>query len=606
VSSEYKVCPTCGTEYPANERFCPRDGTALRSPTQGTDLVGTVVAERYDVLRKLGEGGMGQVYLVEHLKMKRKSALKVMHPGMVHDTDAIARFNREAANAARINHPHVASIYDFGETPDGLIYLAMEFVEGQPLTKLIEQQGALPPARAAELTCQAGDALAVAHDMGIVHRDLKPDNIMIARNRDGSDCVKVVDFGIAKAAGSEAQKVTKTGLVVGTPEYMSPEQLSGDRLDGRSDIYSLALVAFNMLTGRLPFPSETVQEAMIMRLTDRPRTLAEMKPEVAWPPVVEQVMAKALARDARERYQNAAEFGRDLVRAVEQMPRSAAFGAPAGATAMVGGVTAMLPKTNVNAPARQSGTKAVDAGLAAAIGGGTEASGGVATRAVPVGGSAPAAATAAGTAASGGAAIEPPNRMPLIAGGIATAVLAVAVAAFALRGDGGAQGAAVTPDTAKSVAARRDSTPTVVAGGPDTAKRRDSLGGKTPGAGGEKGANGSGRAQNLKHEVTTPPPLPPLTAGEARAQLDRIDSLMKNPNATAEDGQRALDAITLLYPRLRRHDDRMVALLHKSQAFGLIDGEPTRACTVLAEILAQPTSSATEPAKEVHQQACSR
>ena len=141
MSSDYKVCPTCGTEYPANERFCPRDGTALRSPSQGTDLVGSVVADRYDVLRKLGEGGMGQVYLAEHVKMKRKSALKVMHPGMVHDADAIARFNREAANASRINHPHVASIYDFGETPDGLIYLAMEFIEGSRSRSLSSSRG---------------------------------------------------------------------------------------------------------------------------------------------------------------------------------------------------------------------------------------------------------------------------------------------------------------------------------------------------------------------------------------------------------------------------------------------------------------------------------
>jgi serine/threonine-protein kinase len=231
-----KVCPQCGSEYPANARFCEIDGTALRSAAGGSDLVGSIVADRYHVLKKLGEGGMGQVYLAEHVKMGRKSALKVMHPSMKADVDAISRFNREAANASRIAHPNVASVYDFGETSEGIIYLAMEFVDGPPLTSVIEQQGALPPKRAADIVRQAADALAVAHDMGIVHRDLKPDNIMLARTRDGGDLVKVVDFGIAKAAGNEAQKVTKTGLVVGTPEYMSPEQLSGDKLDGRSDI----------------------------------------------------------------------------------------------------------------------------------------------------------------------------------------------------------------------------------------------------------------------------------------------------------------------------------------------------------------------------------
>src|SRR5207253_624261 len=157
---------------------------------------------------------------------------------------------REAANASMINHPNVAGIYDFGETADGLIYLAMEFIEGDSLTSIVEKQGALPPKRAADIVKQTADGLQVAHDMGIVHRDLKPDNIMIAKKRDGTDLVKVVDFGIAKAAGNENQKVTKTGLVVGTPEYMSPEQLSGDKLDQRSDVYSLALVAFNVLTGK--------------------------------------------------------------------------------------------------------------------------------------------------------------------------------------------------------------------------------------------------------------------------------------------------------------------------------------------------------------------
>ena len=186
--------------------------------------------------------------------------------------------------------------------------------------------------------------LRVAHDYGIVHRDLKPDNIMIAKGRDGSDQVKVVDFGIAKASSSDAQKVTKTGLVVGTPEYMSPEQLAGDKLDGRSDIYSLGLVAFNCLTGVLPFPSNSAQEAMIMRLTDQPKTLAEMKPDVDWPAELQAVMDKVLARDADERYQKSPDFGRDMAKAVENMP--AAIAATAG-TMVMGSAAADLPKTRM-------------------------------------------------------------------------------------------------------------------------------------------------------------------------------------------------------------------------------------------------------------------
>jgi serine/threonine protein kinase len=313
--SGLKTCPQCGSEYGSDIKFCPKDGSTLRLPA-GANLVGSVIADRYHILRKLGEGGMGQVYLAEHVKMGRKSAIKVMNPTVSGDPDAIGRFNREAANASRISHPNVAAIYDFGETVDGLIYLAMEFVEGEPLTALLGRVGPLPPSRAANIARQVAEALDAAHELGIVHRDLKPDNIMVARHRDGSDLVKVVDFGIAKAQHGEGQNVTRTGLVVGTPEYMSPEQLSGDHVDGRSDVYALGLVVFHMLTGTLPFPSSTIQESMIMRLTDRPRTLSEMRPEVAWPAALQRVLDRALARTVDERYPRASELAADLLRTV--------------------------------------------------------------------------------------------------------------------------------------------------------------------------------------------------------------------------------------------------------------------------------------------------
>jgi serine/threonine-protein kinase len=315
-----KVCTTCGTEYPDDQSFCPADGSALKSTGGAADMVGNIVADRYRILKKLGEGGMGAVYLAEHVKMGRKSAIKVISKSMAEDPDAIARFNREAANAARINHPNVCAIYDFGETPDGVIYLAMEFIEGESLTDLVNREGALPPRRAARIAHQTAEALAAAHEFGIVHRDLKPDNIMIAKSRDGADFAKVVDFGIAKAAGGdEKQNVTKTGLVVGTPEYMSPEQLSGDTVDGRSDIYSLALVAFRMFTGTLPFQAETAQEVMIKRLTDQPLRLDEAAPGADFPSTLQQVLDQGLQRMPSERYGSAAKFGADLVNAVSGM-----------------------------------------------------------------------------------------------------------------------------------------------------------------------------------------------------------------------------------------------------------------------------------------------
>jgi serine/threonine protein kinase len=308
-----KICPVCSTEYVDEVRFCPKDGQTLRSSSPGTDLVGQVLADRYHVVRKLGEGGMGQVYLAEHVKMGRKSAIKVMSPSMVHDPDAVARFNREAANASRISHPNVCAVYDFGETPEGVIYLAMEFVEGEPLTERLAREGELPVARAGAVFLQVADALQAAHDLGIVHRDLKPDNIMLSRGRDGADVVKVVDFGIAKAVGGrDTQKVTKTGLVVGTPEFMSPEQLAGDPVDGRSDLYALALVFFKMLTGQLPFAGTTAQDTMVQRLTDEPATLAEVRPDLRFPPGLQATLDTALARNPADRYQSTAKFANDV------------------------------------------------------------------------------------------------------------------------------------------------------------------------------------------------------------------------------------------------------------------------------------------------------
>jgi serine/threonine-protein kinase len=324
-----KVCPTCGTEYGDDQKFCPGDGTALRSTTQGS-LVDSVIADRYHIVKKLGEGGMGAVYLGEHVKMRRKSAIKVMASSMASDPEAIARFNREAANAARINHPNVCAIYDFGETPDGLIYLAMEFIEGESLGDVLDREGTLPPARALSILRQTADALQAAHDLGIVHRDLKPDNIMLSRGKGGADVVMVVDFGIAKAmSGEEGQQVTKTGLVVGTPEYMSPEQLSGDVLDGRSDLYSLALVFYRTLTGTFPFPSESSQEMMIKRLTDEPQPLDVARPGAGHPAALQQVMDRALARMPRDRYASAVQFAQDAATAAAGWAPSGGAGAEA-------------------------------------------------------------------------------------------------------------------------------------------------------------------------------------------------------------------------------------------------------------------------------------
>ena len=294
-----KICPQCGAEFGPEQRFCPNDGSALR-PHGGDDpLIGQLIADRYRILELLGEGGSGRVYKAEHVRMGRKCAVKVMSPNPALAADAVTRFNRDAANASRINHPNVAQIYDFGETSDGALYLAMEFIEGSTLSALIERDGPLPLDRAAQIVKQAADALGAAHHMGILHRDLKPDNVMMARHMDGTDWVKVVDFGIAKT--------------VQPPEYMSPEQLAGERLDLRTDIYSLGLVCFNLLTADLPYPRVTSKETLVRRLTSKPRTLADVRPDREWPAALQATLDRALAPDPADRYASAADFGRDVL-----------------------------------------------------------------------------------------------------------------------------------------------------------------------------------------------------------------------------------------------------------------------------------------------------
>jgi len=361
-----KRCPLCAVEYPDGTRFCPNDGQTLRASSPAADLVGQVVADRYHVVRKLGEGGMGQVYLAEHVKMGRQSAIKVMNPAMVHDPDAVARFNREATNASKINHPNVCAIYDFGETAEGLIYLAMEYIDGVPLTTVLEREGTLAVRRAADLCLQAADALQAAHDLGIVHRDLKPENIMLARGRGGEDVVKVVDFGIAKAVGGDAggQKVTKTGLVIGTPEFMSPEQLAGDSVDGRSDLYSLALVLYKAVTGKLPFEGDTAQEIMVKRLTDEPKPLAQARPDLPFPPGLQGCFDAALARLPAQRYQSVAKFAHDL----------------AGVTGIQRGLGLELPMPPTRADA-EGKTQPLDTAMRRQVAGGAGGAGGAPPRA---------------------------------------------------------------------------------------------------------------------------------------------------------------------------------------------------------------------------------
>lgn len=313
-----KVCPQCGEQYDEAVGFCPRDGTALASASE-LNLIGKVVGGRYRVISQLGEGGMGQVYLAEHVRMKRKSAIKIMRPALMHEPEALQRFTREAENASKISHPNVAAIFDFGETDEGMVYLAMEYIDGESLSALLKREVAMHPVVAADIIAQAADALQAAHNLGIMHRDIKPDNVMVSQRSDGTFVVKLVDFGIARTMDRGTQQVTRTGFAVGTPEFMSPEQLSGDVLDARSDQYSLALVAFIALTGHDAFTNASSKESLIARLTSRPRRLDEVRSDLEWPNSIQEVFDKSLAPDPDDRFATVAEFGATLANAVSEM-----------------------------------------------------------------------------------------------------------------------------------------------------------------------------------------------------------------------------------------------------------------------------------------------
>lgn len=283
-------------------------------------MIGSVVGS-YRITEKIGEGGMGAVYKAVHTKMDRVCAIKLLHPSYMEDESSVARFNREAKMASRIDSPHAVTIYDFGEAQGGLLYLAMEYIEGKTLRSVLASESPLETGRAVHIACQVSAALSAAHSFGVVHRDLKPDNIMITSKGGETDYVKVLDFGIAKTfADSESDTLTGTGLVLGTPMYMSPEQVSGQKLDERSDIYSLALITYQMLSAKLPFEGENPQAIMIGRITSNPIPLRSVVPAAS--ESIERAVMAGLARDRGTRTRTAVDFASQLTAAIPAHTRA--------------------------------------------------------------------------------------------------------------------------------------------------------------------------------------------------------------------------------------------------------------------------------------------
>lgn len=374
-----KICPVCGTEFTDESAFCPADGSTLRSKeSEAGDLVGQVIADRYLVQKKLGEGGMGAVYLAKHVRLPKQAAIKVLRPEMLADSASVARFNQEAANASQIEHEGVARVFDYGETSDGTVYLAMEYVKGRSLRDVLDQDGALSLDKTAVIVRQVAGGLDAAHRLGIVHRDLKPDNILVAEE-DGTGEIrcKVVDFGIAKAvgAGANGQALTRTGMVVGTPEFMSPEQLLAGELDHRSDVYALALVAYQCLTLDLPFDLRAPDRGMTARLVSQPRGLAAVRPDLPWPKELQTVFDQGLDRDPDQRTPSAGAFADAFDEAVaiatggpKKPAKSATATAKAAAAAAASAPTIAAPApSTARDVATKSGGNGALIGIAAAV-----------------------------------------------------------------------------------------------------------------------------------------------------------------------------------------------------------------------------------------------
>ncbi len=307
--------------------ICSVDAAVLQNPSD--PLLGQTLAGKYRVEKLIKRGGMGAVYQGKHVLMDKTVAIKVLRPALAVDDDVVARFSREAKAASRISHPHAVSVTDFGESENGIVFLVMEYLDGRTLKEIIRSEGAMSLTRVVEIIRQVTGALDAAHAQGVVHRDLKSDNIMVSQTN-GGDWAKVLDFGIAKIQQPPSVKdadLTAPNLVIGTPQYMSPEQCSQTQPpDARSDIYSLGVIIYEMLTGRVPFTGETATMIMMQQVQDAPPSVLATRPDL--PPAVAAVIMRALAKVPADRFQTAGELFAALSSAagedVSAAPRSAA------------------------------------------------------------------------------------------------------------------------------------------------------------------------------------------------------------------------------------------------------------------------------------------
>jgi len=307
---------------------------------EAASLVGSTIGDRYVIDAILGEGGMGRVYLAHHKVIEKKLAIKILHAELVKDKEAVGRFIREAKAASSIGNSHIVDISDFGELPDGSTYFVMEYLDGHTLAGLMEQHGALPFDLVCDVALQTCDGLAAAHAQEIVHRDLKPENITLVKRGEHESFVKILDFGIAKVSSRETkEKLTVAGAVFGTPHYMSPEQAAGAAVDQRTDIYSLGVMLYEMVSGELPFNADNFMGILTQHMYKAPVPIRVLAAAPDCSPGLEAVILKCLSKSPDARYQSMEELAADIQRvqagaipsAVQEMvAREGSFSVPAG------------------------------------------------------------------------------------------------------------------------------------------------------------------------------------------------------------------------------------------------------------------------------------
>jgi len=330
-----KACPTCQARYPADFKVCPRDASPLiDAPDDGTDpLLGVTLGDAYQIVRMVGEGGMGRVYEARHTRLGNKRfAVKLLHAEYARQPEVVARFQREAEAASGIAHPNVVDVYDVHHTEDGRPYMVGEFLEGEELGDFLERVGKIPAGLAVNIARQICQALGAAHARGVVHRDMKPENIFLT-GPITHPTVKVIDFGISKVGDAGGTALTRTGMIMGTPSYMAPEQARGEKVDLRADIYAVGGILYRALTGQKPFDSDDPSATLTRVLTEEPERPRALEPSI--PQALELVIQRAMAKRPRDRHPSMADLEVDLLPFDTEIRHSQM---PPGRTLQVGGI----------------------------------------------------------------------------------------------------------------------------------------------------------------------------------------------------------------------------------------------------------------------------